>query len=781
MKKQVPSDKYYRFYNSIRFKYMASLLVSACLCLVGLLSYNYFSLQRVIKENANQRADEITQHIESATNSYLRYVIKMAEMLEVTFRSNKLTEEEVELNMKNLLLDAYSIYACQVGFEPRMFDEAPFTMMVQHDHDPNAASHAKVSVGHERLNTDDYMRAIYGGKAFFSSPYNEVYFDSIAVISYVLPILEEGVGEVKGAVKIYLSVEWFNEWITKMLQYSDGFIAILDSNADLIADTDATINGKSLRIVADEMNMPQLEEIERRIKNKESESKEPFFVTLGDGRWVGLQPLLYADWNVMIILNNELLFRGADTLYANLIKIGIIGVILMFFVIYTIISRITNPLSRLADSTNRIARGDFDVQIPVNRGKDEVGRLTHSMQAMISRLKILFNEMREKERLEGELSVARDIQKTILPRTYPAFSQLHSVDVYGEVRQAKQVGGDFFDYLLYKERYLIFAIGDVSGNGVPASLLMAVARTLFRANISFNTGEIASKMNKELCLGNETNMFVSMFIGILDSQTGTLRYTNAGHSYPFLKKADGSLVELRQTHGIPLGVLDALIYRSEKMQLSPNQTIVLYTDGIIEARSRESQFLGVERVKEYLETLSPLENAMDISSGLIRCVQDYTAGCDEFVDDITVLSIKFMGNDPLSVEIENNMGGIRVFQEKFFRYCFAHNMEEAFSLKVNLAIEELLVNIVFHASVSGENQMICLHLSRDENGIRITIKDDGSPFDITKAFGSGAAKPDNRQIGGWGLFLVQHTMDEIEYVRLNNSNIVFLYKKYGQS
>ena len=781
MRKQNMSDKYNRFYNSIRFKYITSLLISLCLVLGSLLAYNYYSLQQVIQRNADQRANEMFHHVESATNSYLRFIVKTSELLEEGLQRGKFTEKELEQYIRNLLLDTPSIYACRIGLEPGTLQghEDSFFMTVKHVRDIDTPSLMHTTIDYGALRTDDYLRAVNSQDAFFSIPHHGSSLDSVSVISYVLPILKDdahGQTVVLGAIRIYLSIEWFNQWINDMVQYSDGFIAILGPENQLIVSSSSKIKGTSLHTITGGLDSFRLEDIIVEVSNQPDD--ESSFRPNKPGQHIGLKSLCYAGWRVMIVLNDELLFRGADELYADLIKIGVAGVLLVFFVIYIIISRITRPLSCLADSTNRIAEGDFDVQIPANKGRDEVGRLTHSMQTMIARLKILFSEMREKERMEGELNVARDIQKNILPDSYPAFSQLPAVDVYGKVQQAKKVGGDFFDYLLYKERYLIFAIGDVSGNGIPGALLMAVARTLFRANTyRFNTGEIASGMNKELCLGNESNMFVSMFIGILDSQTGMLQYTNAGHNYPFLKSADGSLYEVTQTHGIPLGMLDTLIYHSDEIQLSPYQTILLYTDGVIEAGGARHP-LGVNGVREHLKSHPSIENARTMTSRLIQYVIDYISDYDSSVDDITVLTVKYIGNNPLTMTIDNTQEGIRSFQKKFFQYCTDHRIAESFYLKMNLVAEELLVNIITYAFVPEQSQKISIGFSCDGTGFRMTIKDDGAPFDVVATLQKKEdVMPNKQQIGGWGLFLVQHIVDEIKYVRLGDSNIVYLYKK----
>lgn len=471
-------------------------------------------------------------------------------------------------------------------------------------------------------------------------------------------------------------------------------------------------------------------------------------------------------------------FKDNDLLYHNLLVVTLVGFLLIGVIFYVIISKVTRPLSQLADSTKAVASGNFDIRLPYNDDQDEVGRLTRSMQTMIDRLKVYFLKMREEERFEGELKAARDIQNMIIPRNYPAFPQISAIDVYGKVQQAKEVGGDFFDYLLYKERYLIFTIGDASGKGFPAALLMTIVRTLFKVNAtSINSGHIASKINKELCVGNESNMFVTMFIGVLDSKTGILRYTNAGHNYPLLKNADGSLSELKKTHGIPLGMLDTLIYHYDKVYLSPNQTLILYTDGINESSRGGARFFGVDGVKKYLQELSSLESAQGITTGLFDCAKSYASGYEEYADDVSVLSIKYVGSNTLMEQIDGSLNDIRGFQRNLFRFCAAYHIPKALVMKLNLAIEEILINIVNHACPEKKQQTIYIQLTCESSEFKAVIKNAGIAFDVTKELQRKAEEEDILRIGGWGLFLVGQIMDRIEYTRTGDFNVISLFKK----
>ncbi len=212
---------------------------------------------------------------------------------------------------------------------------------------------------------------------------------------------------------------------------------------------------------------------------------------------------------------------------------------------------ITIPLRRMANATAKVASGELDLELPATRRHDEVGQLARASTNMTVDLKKYIHELTEttaaKEQIEGELSVAAEIQKSMLPSTFPAFPGRDEFDIYAVMDSAKEVGGDFYQFLLVDDNRLCIAIGDVSGKGVPASLLMAVTTSLLRSEAAEGIlpDEILSRLNKHLVHGNDTCMFVTVFCGILNLSTGEFVYANGGHEPPFVVKPDHEVVPFR--------------------------------------------------------------------------------------------------------------------------------------------------------------------------------------------------------------------------------------------
>ena len=245
---------------------------------------------------------------------------------------------------------------------------------------------------------------------------------------------------------------------------------------------------------------------------------------------------------------------------------------------WLLIARIVGPLVRLTAYTRNIEQRSFEPdekemaamqRISQSRG-DEVGSLAEAMAAMISRLQRYLVEMEvataARQRVEGELSAARDIQIGMLPRKFPPFPDHSELDVFAMLESAKEVGGDLYDYFLIDDHRLFFVVGDVSGKGVPAALFMAMTTSLFKAHAmsSGSTGEIMEKVNAELSRENAAEMFVTVFACILDLRDGTVEYSDGGHEAPFIVRADGSVERLIKHQGIALGVFGDVSFKTDR-------------------------------------------------------------------------------------------------------------------------------------------------------------------------------------------------------------------------
>jgi len=271
-----------------------------------------------------------------------------------------------------------------------------------------------------------------------------------------------------------------------------------------------------------------------------------------------------------------------------------------------------------------------DLEITINKSLDDLYKLKEAIQ---SRDQLLA--------LQHELDIARAIQMSMLPKKFPAFPDRKEFDIYAEMTPAKEVGGDFYDFFLIDQNHLGFAIGDVSGKGVPAALFMAVCKTVLKTTAlkGLPPEECLQQVNRILHLESVASMFVTVFYGILDLSSGEIVYCNGGHLPPFKIGKDGTVSAIETTGNLALGVLANTAYKTKTINLDRGDGLFLYTDGITEAMDANSLEYGEERLLNSLQQSAT--NAKDITQTVINSVKTFSAGLAQS-DDMTVLALYYL-------------------------------------------------------------------------------------------------------------------------------------------
>ena len=351
------------------------------------------------------------------------------------------------------------------------------------------------------------------------------------------------------------------------------------------------------------------------------------------------------DWTNAIIMSMDALRYTSRTIVLIILIIILIGQVVAYWISRITIHHSTRPLEHLAKSADEVALGNFQAPLPELKYNDEISHLRDSFGNMQKSLTLYIDRLKattaENAAIENELSIARDIQLSIVPTVFPDRSD---ADVYGSMTMAKSVGGDLYDFFV-RDNQLFFCIGDVSGKGIPAALLMMETKSLFRA---YAKGEsmpdrIVSEINHDLSENNEDCLFVTFFVGILDLTSGLLRYCNAGHEIPFLINKEVRLLPIHPI--IPIGIDADTPYQTQTFILEPNTTILLFTDGLNEAMDADNKEFGRERIQE--EMSRSIQAGQLSSKALIErltlAVHDFVGGTEQS-DDLTMLAVKFCGD-----------------------------------------------------------------------------------------------------------------------------------------
>lgn len=327
-----------------------------------------------------------------------------------------------------------------------------------------------------------------------------------------------------------------------------------------------------------------------------------------------------------------------------LIFLGLIMLLLMMYLSYNGIRKVVAPVEEFSDVAKKIAQGEFNAALPKIESQDELKDLHDSFEYLQHSLVQYIDELKSttanKERIESELRIAQGIQMGMLPKSFPAFPDRDDIALAAKIVPAKEVGGDLYDFFINNEK-LYFIVGDVSGKGIPASLVMAVTCRLFRSVASYldKPEEIISSLNDSLSDGNDSNMFCTAFLGILDLKTGDLTYCNAGHNAPLIIEKNGNVSAMGVMPNLPLGLFSGFPYQGQATKIDKDTMLYLFTDGVTEAENNDKELYSDERLISILKENNAIE-PKEIVDVTFADVQRHADGANQS-DDITVMCIKF--------------------------------------------------------------------------------------------------------------------------------------------
>ena len=423
--------------------------------------------------------------------------------------------------------------------------------------------------------------------------------------------------------------------------------------------------------------------------------------------------------------------------------------------------------------------GLADFRVEVDTG-DELEDLADSFQYMVAELNEYIRDLSrvtaEKERIGAELDVARHIQASMLPCIFPAFPERHEFDIFASMTPAKEVGGDFYDFFLVDDDHLAVVMADVSGKGVPAALFMMISKTLLKsaAQSGLSPKAVLEKVNDQLCENNDAEMFVTVWLGILEISTGKMKCANAGHEYPAIMRKGGDFELFKDKHGFVLAGMEGARYREYELELHAGDRLVVYTDGVPEATNGANTLYGTDRM------ISALNGARDGScrqmlEALHRDVDSFVDGADQF-DDITMLCIE-MKEAASAMKKVNLVPTLDKLPEAvaFFEDTLSGaDVPMKVIARVNVAVDEIFSNIARYSGATS----VTLGCALADGRVTLRFSDNGRPYDPTgKPDPDTTLSAEERDIGGLGIFMVKKTMDDVSYEYTDGLNILTLVKE----
>lgn len=404
----------------------------------------------------------------------------------------------------------------------------------------------------------------------------------------------------------------------------------------------------------------------------------------------------------------------------------------------------------------------------------QVNRRTEALKTTIA----------EKERIESELAVAREIQLQLVPGDFPAVSKRKGVDIYARLEPAHEVGGDFYDFFYIDRNALCLVIGDVSGKGVPAALFMAMTKTMLKAaaRLLVEPEYILADVNREIAANNPSLTFVTVFIAVLDLNTGGLTYCSAGHNPPLFVGRKGNSVLLGEAQCPALGLEERSQYRQAAVQLGHGDGLVLFTDGVIEALDDSGHPFTQERLMNTVALTAGLTSNERISAVLSQ-VNEFTAN-RPMDDDLTLLALTHFSPDrPRDVlktlVLTNDIREMSRIIGAINQVADAVACPAAVVHDVILAMEEIFSNIIFYGFGDDLSHTITLDIFIEDQAMILTLQDEGIPFNPLSVHVGPRGKPlEERDQGGMGIILAKNLMDKMAYHRERGKNVLRMEKRY---
>ena len=757
------------------------------------LGFLFYQAREAVREEAISKATQILKNTSIRVESILNRVEVASNMTMWLVQRHPDRADSMFVYSRGMLLNNPDFYNCSIAFEPYYFKDKGryFSAYTKYIGD----SIRTIQGGNDNYQyfyMDWYLMAKLLDKPSWTEPYMDIDVatnTSEMVTSYCQP-LKNHQGEVIGVINTSLSLNWLSHTISAVKPFPNSYSIMIGRGGTYFVHPDSTkITRQTIFTQTLEHPDTALTALGHAMQRGEEGLKQMNI----DGKdcYVFYKPLGQTGCSMAVVCPESDIFHGFDRLRNSVRAIVFVGLFLMLFFFIRVITSELQPLRRLAEEAETIASGQFDTQLPELQRIDEIGQLSQSFgnmqQSLVKYIEELKDTTIQKASIERDLSIASDIQMGMLPKKFPTKEDRDDVQLYASLTPAKAVGGDLFDFY-FRDEKLFFCIGDVSGKGVPASLFMAVTRSIFRT-VSVHESmpdRIVTIMNRTIADMNKTNMFVTLFVGVLDLPTGRLHYCNAGHDAPLLVGA--GVGELSCDANIPVGFMPQWKYTLQEAHIFTGTTIFLFTDGLTEAEDINHAQFQMERVHEVAgqALAQQMQEPKELIGSMTEAVHQFVGDAEQS-DDLTMMAIQYIKQQHdvklrKSIVLPNDVNEVSKLTAFVEEVCEAMGFDGALTAQLTLAIEEAVVNVMKYAYPPQKRGDVTIEAQSNDLRLKFTIIDSGMPFDPTvRAEVDTTLSAEDRPIGGLGIHLVRKIMDSINYERVDSLNVLTLRKKLNNN
>ncbi|MCQ2168137.1 MAG: SpoIIE family protein phosphatase [Bacteroidales bacterium] len=615
---------------SLNILLITSVLIMLMLGIVSLFSY------RIIENEAQQSARNLLHSTIYQIQSVFTAVEEDVKCASWLVDENR-EDPDYMYEVTRKLADIPGIVGSAVAFKPYHFEGkyyySPYSF--RNEETGNIEDKQLGNQKYDYFFMDWYQIPFLLGEPCWSEPYFDEGGGDYMMTTYSYPMKDDE-GQIYAIITADVSLKRITELLESIKPYPNSYVNLVSRSGKFVSfGKDNALMGRTIFSTAIESGNKDIYAMARDMMD----GNDGIVTVRREGKkYFRVYGSLSNKWSMFISCSYfDILFR-AIRMQTILTIVGIFFLALLFLICYSVIRKMTQPLTEFSESAISIAGGNFNTALPEIKSEDEIGQLKDSFDHMQKSIREyihnLKNTTQEKERLESELNIASKIQMAMLSKKFP---NSENIELHAILRPAKQVGGDLYDFFIYDKHILYFTVGDVSGKGVPASLIMAITRAFFRfvANMDVEPDKIVSRLNYALSDENDSGMFVTLFVGRLDLSTGELSYCNAGHNPVVL---NGKFLDVKPN--LAVGLINDFKFELQRCLISKGDKLLLYTDGITEAERTDFTQFGEERLLAWVNSLPEDTDSSTACHDLYDEVKKFTDG-NEQNDDITIMTIKY--------------------------------------------------------------------------------------------------------------------------------------------
>lgn len=766
------------FYTRISFYVICTVLV--LFSVIGVTA-NYFSTNLLHEQTLRTNSDNLI-----IMSSKIKRILERVELITHNYVDDfescdyqKVDSLLIKMNQKNP-----DIFLISASYEPNYFRNNQLTA--------KAIDNINFSV-YEFGSYIDYDYRYYDwyqipkliGKAYWTEPY-VCKAESRVVTTYSVPLYCKEKHEFIGCLTIDVPLDEMIAHINKEKTIPESKLFVISRNGNFLLEDSYTAHNNENIFTSPNYNSDFYEMGIDMVQQKSGNKK---LIINNNKHLVSYGPLTKFGWSVAIAIPTQVINYPIIMIVKQLTLLSLISLIIILIVITYAIYKTSIPLTKISELTKQIAKGNFNIQLPNVKHKDEIYQLTQSFGDMqtqlMNHIHIIKETTKNQERLNSELRIALQIQNDILPTHFPSSPNLLGLDIYGYLKPANEIGGDLFDYCII-DNQLFFSIGDVSGKGIPGALHMIICQRASKGLINMNLpiDKIMYNLNNILLSSGEVHMFTTYFLGKLDIETGKLTYCNAGHNPPLIKR-DGIVKEIPVVPNMALGVIKNYEYKLQEIHIPLNSSLFIYTDGVTEAENNKFEFYNYNRVKHFIKN----HNTLRIKDLILKLVQDidiFKQNANQS-DDLTLFGIHYQkpyclpyNTNEKYLEIKaciDNIPEIKKFTDEIAK---AVQMPHKEKMDINLALEEAISNIIFYGyknEKDAKEHTIIVEAKISTEKIIFNIKDSGIAFNpLENKDPDITLSTEEREMGGLGIYIIKQLMNQVTYQRIENHNLLTLKK-----